>query len=269
MFFRIFKSLCFFSVVALTACDVGKTDQVVVSVGDSKLTESDIRQMAPSWDTWDDHARLTFLEHWIDEETIYQEALDQDIVEDTLLQYKIEQVVRKTVVDYFLQSFADTMLVGDAERMDYYTAHPDLFVRGQTLISGAILSFKDWPNAEQYYRGHKKLVYDSLPAAHYLIKNIQVFDTVAISPDSCVIPSITEVPIGKLTPMKLCGGTLKMAVVLDRKDSAEVRPYAEVAVDVADRAWVEHQKKVMERLKKEWKNARPIFSKTKVFSGEE
>jgi hypothetical protein len=48
-----------------------------------------------------------------------------------------------------------------------------------------------------------------------------------------------------------------------------VLPYAEVAEDVAARAWVEHQKAVFARLKKEWKKARPIFSQMNVFSEKE
>ena len=169
-------------------------------------------------------------------------------------------------VDYFLQSFADTMMVGDAERLDYYHAHPELFLRGRTMIKGAILFFKDWQNADQYYKSHKKLVYDSLPAQHWLVKKIETFDSLAVTPDSCMIPSIKDAELGKLTPMKFCGGSLKMAVVVERLDSADVLPYAEVAEDVADRAWVEHQKEVLFRLKKEWKKARPIFSQMNVFT---
>ena len=81
-----------------------------------------------------------------------------------------------------------------------------------------------------------------------------------------MIPSIKDVELGKLSPMKYCGGALKMAVVVSRLDSADVLPYAEVAEDVAARTWVEHQKSVLSRLKKEWKNARPIFSQMNVFS---
>ncbi|MCQ2125636.1 MAG: hypothetical protein MJZ25_15795 [Fibrobacter sp.] len=262
---RIFSILC---LVALAACDMpfSKEGQVVVSVGETKLYESDIRAMAPEWDNWDDRTKLTFLDHWINEETIFQEAQKSGVMDDTLLQSQIQQTVRKMVVDHFLQSFADTMMVGDAERLDYYTSHSELFLRGKTMASGAILYFKEWGNGSTYYRGHKDQVYDSMPNPHYLIKKIETFDSVTVSPDTCILPSITEATVGKITPMKVCGNALKIAVVVSRLDSADVLPYAEVAEDVASRAWVEHQKVVMDRLKKEWKNARPIFSKVNVFS---
>jgi len=240
---------------------------VVVSVGESKLRESEIYRVAPQWDSWTDREKLTFLEHWIDEETIYQEAVANGILKDETLQEQLKRTERKMTVDYFLQNFADTMMVGDAEKLDYYHAHPEFFLRGRTMIKGAILYFKDWQNADQYYKGHKKQVYDSLPAPqHWLVKRVEYFDSATVTPDSCLIPSIKDVELGKLSVMKYCGGALKMAVVVSRLDSADVLPYAEVAEDVAARAWVEHQKEVLSRLKKEWKKARPIFSQMNVFS---
>ena len=240
---------------------------MVVSVGESKLRESEIYRVAPQWDSWTDREKLTFLEHWIDEETIYQEAVANGILKDETLQEQLKRTERKMTVDYFLQNFADTMMVGDAEKLDYYHAHPEFFLRGRTMINGAILYFKDWQNADQYYKGHKKLVYDTLPAPqHWLVKRVEYFDSATVTPDSCLIPSINDVELGKLSVMKYCGGALKMAVVVSRLDSADVLPYAEVAEDVAARAWVEHQKSVLSRLKKEWKKARPIFSQMNVFS---
>ena len=244
-FWQFLLTLCL--LVLFVGCDApfGKDDPVVVSVGDSKLRESEIRRIAPEWDSWTDREKLAFLEHWIDEETIYQEAVSAGMLNEITLQEQIRRTERKMTVDYFLQSFADTMIVGDAERLDYYSSHPELFLRGRTLIKGAILYFKDWQNADQYYKGHKKLVYDSLPAQHWLVKKIETFDSASVSPDTCLIPSIKDVELGKLSPMKVCGGALKMAVVVSRLDSADVLPYAEVAEDVADRAWVEHQKEVL------------------------
>ena len=163
MFRRIICAFGFVSLALMAACDVPfvKEDPVVVSVGDAKLRESDIRRVAPEWDSWGDREKLTFLEHWIDEETIYQEAVANGVLKDETLQAQILRTERKMTVDYFLQSFADTMMVGDAEKLDYYQAHQELFLRGQTMVKGALLYFKDWQSADLYYKGHKKLVYDS------------------------------------------------------------------------------------------------------------
>ena len=265
------RLLCAVLVVFLAACDVPftKEDPVVVSVGSSKLNISEIQKQVPEWDSWDDQQRLKFLENWIEEETLYQEAVENGTDKDPVLVRQIEQTVRKIVVDHFLQSFADTMVVGDAEKIDFYHAHPEMFLRGKTSISGAFLFFRDWQSADQYYRGHKNLKYDSLPELHYLVKKIEPFEMATESPDTCMIADVDSVPVGVLSKMKFCGGALKMFVVTSKLDSADALPYEEVAEDVATQAWLVHRSKVMDRLKKEWKMERPIFSKTDVFSGKE
>ena len=254
--------------VLFVACDMpfGKEDPVVVSVGSTKLRLSEIQKQAPEWDSWDNQQRLKFLENWIDEETLYQEAVENGTDKDPALAMQIDQTVRKIVVDHFLQSFADTMVIGDAEKIDYYRAHPEMFLRGKTSISGAILFFRDWQSGDQYYRGHKNIKFDSLPGQHYLLKKMEPFEMVTESPDTCFVQDINEVEVGVLSKMKYCGGALKMLVVTSKQDSADVLHYEEVAEDVAMQAWLEHRTSVMERLKKEWKMERPIFSKTDIFS---
>ena len=270
-------SLC--SLVALTGCDLpfklpfdlpfGKEDPVVVSVGKVNLTQSKLLSMVPNWNSLDDRTRLAFLEHWIDEEVAYQEAMDAGIMSDSVLSGQIESTMRKLVVDYYLQTFADTMLIGDAEKLSYYQEHRENYLRGKTSISGAILYFKTWANADAYYKEMKSRALNVVPAENPLISEIVKFDTVTASPDTCMIKEIETFPIGKLSVMRYCGGALKMAIVTERLDSAEVRPYKDVAEDVSNMVWLEHRNTVMERLKKEWKMKRPIFSKSTVFSEKE
>lgn len=260
--------LCLFVVMSFVACSSGD-DPVIVSVGSTKLYLSEIRTMAPEWDAWGDKDRLAFLEHWIDQEIIYQEAKDNGILEDTVLAQQIESMTRKITVDYFLQSFTDSMLVTDAEKLDFYKAHPEYFVRGKTVASGAILYFAEWKNGDTYYRTHKNVVFDSVPTSHYLVKKIVMFDSVDVTPDSCALPTLQDVAVGHISPLRVCGGALKIAMITSREDSASVLPFEKVGVDVETRAWLEHQQVVLDRLKKEWKSSRPIFMKTNVFSKKE
>lgn len=256
------------TLAVLTACEFpfGKDDPVVISVGDTKLRNSDIHRLYPNWDSMDEVVKLSFVERWINEESIYQEAVKQGVLDDTLLQAQMQIAARKIVVDYFIQSFIDTMMVSDAEKLEFYRNHQELYVRGRNMASGAILHFREWPNAESYYSANKSKTFASVPAESNLIKRIERFDSVSVSPDSCILPSLNEIALGKITPIKACGGVLKVAVVTSRLDSADVIPYAEVVADVGEKAWVEHQRVVMDRLKNQWKNSKLIFSKVKVFS---
>ena len=263
MKFRL-RLICLLAFAFISACS-NSEDPVIVSVGNTKLHLSEIRVMAPEWDSWGNQERLSFLDHWIDEEIIFQEAESKGVLEDSALAQQIDAMVRKMTVDYFLQTFTDSMLVTDAEKQEYYKSHPEQFLRGKTIASGAILYFNEWQNGTTYYKGHKNVVYDSIPNLHYLVKKIVPFDSVETTPDSCLIPSLQEIPVGHITQMKVCEGALKIGVIVKRLDSADVLPFEEVAEDVQTRAWLEHQKVVLERLKKEWKSSRPIFMKTNVF----
>lgn len=244
-------------------------DPVVVSVGSTKLYLSEIMRQVPEWNSWNDQERLTYLEHWIDEETMYQEAIDLGVDKDTALAEKIRITVRKMVVDNFLQSYADTMIIGDAEKIDYYHAHPEEFVRGRTMISGAMFYFKEWDAGDLFYRMNKKKVFDTVPAPNYLVKKVVTFDSLMVSPDSCMFTDIGSVEVGSMTRMMLCGGALKVALITKRLDSADVLPYDEVVDKVQNQAWLSHRNQVMDRLKKEWKMKRPIFSRSDIFKEKE
>lgn len=265
---RLFLFFAFVALATLSACNFpwSEDDPVVVSVGSKKLTESQIHAMVPEWNSWDDSMRLSFLTHWIDEETIYQEAIASGMGKDENLVRQIEQTTRKLVVDYFLQTFADTMMLSDAEKLDYYHSHAEDYVRGKNLITGGILYFKEWKDADTYYKSRKGKEYENLPDSNYLVKKIERFELAEESPDSCLIPNLGTVPLRTLSVMKACGGALKMFVVTSRLDSADVLPYEEVQNDVENEVWVIHKAKVMEELKNQWKNNRPIFSQAKVFS---
>ncbi len=254
--------------VVLTACEIpfGKEDPIVVSVGDTKLKESDLHRLYPNWESLDDHARMSFVERWINEEVIYQEAAQNGVLDDAYLNAQIEIAARKMVIDYYLQKYLDTMMVSDAEKLDFYNNHPELYLRGKTVASGAVLYFREWANANDYYNYNKSKTFASVPPESWLLKRIERFDSLSVTPDSCLIPDLATATLGKITPMKVCGGALKIGVVVSRLDSADVLPYSEVVEDVGERTWIEHQRTVMNRLKDQWKNSRPIFSKVKVFS---
>lgn len=257
--------LCILSLVFFVSCD-DPNDPVIVSVGKTKLKLSEVKRMVPEWDIWGDQERLLFLERWIDEEVVYQEAVENNVLADSTLAKMIEMTTRKVVVDYYLQGFLDTMVVGDAEKVDFYQKNRDLYVNGKHRVSGAILVFPDWKSASIFYKDNKTKRFDSVPTNNSLIKRVVPFESVDESPDPCVLPSIREIGDGRITAMKVCDGSAKIALVTSHLDSADLKPFEDVADDVTSRAWLEHQKVVIDRLKSQWKSLRLVFQKTNVFT---
>ena len=261
---RILFALC---VTFFAGCE--SEDPVIVTVGDSKLHQSEIYTYAPDWDRWGDNERILFLQHWIDEELVYQQAVKNGALNDSALIRMLERTKRKIIADYYMQTFLDTMMVSDGEKIDFYHKNKNLFLNGKTSVSGAILSFADWKSAVQYYKEFKKTKFESIPPNHRLIKRMREFDGVDKTPDPCMIPSIHRAVVGRITPMKVCDGAAKIAVVTSRLDSADARPLDEVIEEVSMHAWMEHQNVVSKRLKDEWKTGIPIITKMDVLSEKE
>ena len=261
---RILFALC---VSFFVGCE--SEDPVIVTVGDSKLHQSEIYTYAPDWDRWGDNERILFLQHWIEEELVYQQAVKNGALKDSALVRMLERTKRKIVADYYMQTFLDTMMVSDGEKIDFYHKNKNLFLNGKTSVSGAILSFADWKSAVIYYKEFKNTKFESIPPNHRLIKRMREFDGVDKTPDPCMIPSIRHVVVGRITPMKVCDGAAKIAVVTNRLDSADARPLDEVIEEVSTHAWVEHQNVVLKRLKDEWKTGIPIITKMDVLSEKE
>lgn len=256
-----------FCLVLLAGCK--SEDPVIVTVGDSKLRQSEIYTYAPDWDSWGDNERILFLQHWIDEELVYQQAIKNGALKDSALAHMLERTKRKLVADYYMQTFLDTMMVSDGEKIDFYQKNKNLYLNGKTTVSGAIISFADWKSAVLYYKEFKNTKFESIPPNHRLVKRMREFDGVDRTPDPCMIPSIRHAVVGRITPMKVCDGAAKIAVVTNRLDSADARPLDEVIEDVSMQAWVEHQNVVLKRLKDEWKTGIPIITKMNVLSEKE
>ncbi|ACX74131.1 conserved domain protein [Fibrobacter succinogenes subsp. succinogenes S85] len=261
------RILLVFSLVLMAGCKT--KDPVIVTVGDSKLHQSELYTYAPDWDSWGDRERILFLQHWIEEELVYQQAVKAGALKDSVLIRMIERTKRKIVADYFMQTFLDTMIVSDVEKIDFYHKNQNLYLNGKTSVSGAILTFADWKSAVLYYKEFKNTKFESIPPNHRLVKRMREFDGVDMTPDPCMIPSIRRAVVGRITPMKVCDGAAKIAVVTNRLDSADARPLDEVIEDVSMQAWMEHQNVVLKRLKDEWKTGIPIITKINVFSEKE
>ena len=259
--------LLVFCLALIVACK--SEDPVIVTVGDSKLHQSEIYTYAPDWDSWGDNERILFLQHWIEEELVYQQAVKNGALKDSALIQMLERTKRKIIADYYMQTFLDTMMVSDGEKIDFYHKNQNLYLNGKTTVSGAILSFADWKSAVIYYKEFKNTKFESIPPNHRLVKRMREFDGVDKTPDPCMIPSIRSAVVGRITPMKVCDGAAKIAVVTSRLDSADARPLDEVIEDVSMQAWMEHQKVVLKRLKDEWKTGIPIITKMNVLSEKE
>ncbi|HHX14764.1 MAG TPA: hypothetical protein GX724_01215 [Fibrobacter sp.] len=257
----------FLSFLALSGCDFpwSNKDPVIVTVGDVKLKTSDLRAKVAGWDTLSNREQIVWVESWIDEEVLYQEALNHGIQREKRIRELLYLTERKIVVESFIARMTDSLSVDAKDARLFYDAHPEHFLYNKWLWSGFIVSYTDWKWASNYYKSKGEKIFNSLPDADFRLKNRQSFDSLAETPDSCLSEDLRELPIGTLSSPKLCGGLLKSIVITHRQDSAAVIPFEQVKAQAEDFAQLQKQRDLLSSLKTDLKKKRPIFSNPKLF----
>ncbi len=255
MFYRLFF-LCF--LLFLVSCEKS-SDAVVLQVGESRLTRSELLKEIPEWDSLPNEAQMQYLTKYVEEELLYLAALEQKIDLQESVARKMEQVKRKILVSELLENLTDTLSVSSDEVKNFYTANPSLFINGRYLWSVAILSYPNWKAGDSYFRSKKKESFFKVPAADYRLKKVTVLDSLTESPDSCLVPDLRAAEVGKLTGFKVCNRELRSFVVLSMEDSAAVRPFESVKDDAAILVFNEKRKKIIEDYNKNLKQKVPVF----------
>jgi len=256
------------SFFALWGCDFSwfTKDPVVVTVGDVKLKESDLRGKVDGWDTLSNREKIAWVEAWINEEVLYQEALNQGIHKEKDIKERLYLIERKIVVEAFISKMTDSLSIDIKEAKRFYDTHPELFIYDKWLWSGFMLSYTDWKWASSYYKAKKESVFDSLVHEDFRLKKIISFDSVLETPDSCLSTDLRELSLGLLTAPKVCNGFLKSIVITNRQDSGAVIPFEQVKDQAHALAQINKQKETLAVLKTELKKKRPIFSNPQLFS---
>ncbi|MBD3373272.1 MAG: hypothetical protein GF403_11230 [Candidatus Coatesbacteria bacterium] len=116
---------------ALLAAGCGESSDAVAEVGGAAVTTDDINQMVDAlgtqgqqWIAGEDGRRM-LIEERINEEILYQSALDQGIDELPDIKAQIDRAVRNIVIGYFYRiSFADLGFT-EEEIQAYYEEHKD------------------------------------------------------------------------------------------------------------------------------------------------
>lgn len=258
----------FFCLFSLLGCDFSwfTKDPVVVTVGDVKLKESDLRAKVEGWDTLSNREQIAWVEAWINEEVLYQEALSQGIHKEKDIKERLYLIERKIVVEALVSKLGDSSTIDVNEAKRYYEAHPQSFVYDKWLWSGFILSYTDWKWASNYYKAKKETVFDKIPSEDFRLKKREAFDSVPETPDSCLAADLRELSLGVLSSPIVCDGALKSLVITSRQDSGATIPFEQVKDQALILAQLQKQRDALDSVIIELKKKRPIFSNPQLFS---
>jgi|BioPla2DNA2_1021312.scaffolds.fasta_scaffold02730_7 hypothetical protein len=260
--------LVFFSLLSLVACEFSwfNSDPVLASVGEVKLKESYLKSKVQSWDSLSKREKIVWIENWIDEESIYQAALNQGFNREKSVRERIRSAERKIVVDAFTAKEVDSISVSPKEIRSFYDSNPEHFLYDKWIWSGFIISYNEWKWASSYYKSKQSSVFSAEPSSDFRLKTKTAFNEVLETPDSCLAVDLRELELGKLSQPKACGGLLKSIVITARQDSGTVIPFDSVSALAKDLSYMHKRQEALKSFKLNLKKKLPIYSNSELFA---
>ena len=143
----------------LWSCQKNPEGKIIVKVNNSALTEEQIEEFLPpeykSSVTLEQ--KKSFIQKWIENELLYQEARQKKIDQKKELQNRILNTIKDLVVMEFLdQEFGESVSATEEEARNFYLQNKDNFKRGEEEVRASHILLKSKTKADSVYQELKK-----------------------------------------------------------------------------------------------------------------
>ncbi|MCF7797008.1 MAG: peptidyl-prolyl cis-trans isomerase [Lentisphaeria bacterium] len=121
--------------ISISACNRLNKDEVVAQVNREVLTMEKLRAMVPVLDQLDSLQRTHYVESWIQETLLKQEAEKHLLERDPQFKQQMDTYYRRLLADKMMQKFMrQSIQISDQEIRDYYARNQDNFRRAEDEI---------------------------------------------------------------------------------------------------------------------------------------
>ena len=130
-------ALCGLGLWSLACAAERPSTPVVARVGDATLTVAQVQnRVAPGLGPEESAAqKREFVDKWIEQQLVYQEALDRGLDKNARVQQLLDEARRDVLVASFLnREFEVQVDISEMEITDHYAAHPQEFVRTEDEV---------------------------------------------------------------------------------------------------------------------------------------
>ncbi len=247
-------------VLSLVACkNLGeRSDPTLARVENAELKLSALSENE-GWDSLSFESRMELVENWVNRESVYERALADGVGESPEVKRLLEDAKRKIVLGAYLAQVTDTLSTSESDVAAYYDEHPELFALNANVYDIAVVTYASGSTAWKYYGPMSKKTILSKPEKNWLVRDVESLDSVTVFPLDCPAVDLGLLSVGKITPPKTCGKSLKSVIVLSKVDSGSVRPFAEVADFARTLAASDKRKKFIAAFKDSVKKRQAIF----------
>ncbi|HEX9912959.1 MAG TPA: peptidylprolyl isomerase [candidate division Zixibacteria bacterium] len=232
--------LLFFSLILSFSCKSSKLEhkgKALVEVNGQKLTEEAINAelFLAFEDSIPRRAKLDYLNRWIENELLYQEAKKRGLDKSPQVKIRIEQAVKDVLVLSLLKDQSIKQIqVSEEEAKKFYEQNRDFFKRDQDEIRASHILFSTQAQAENAFDRIKKGEDFKLLAQELSLDSqtrnsggdIGYFNLSSMPP--VIANVVSELQIGKVSaPFKTEMG-FHILKVTDRKPKGSLREFAEI-----------------------------------------
>lgn len=225
-----FSLIFIFSGLCLVACKNldDRSDPTLARVENAELKLSALSENG-NWDSLPFKARMEQVENWVNRESVYERALADGIEDLPEVKRLLEDAKRKIVLGAYFAQVTDTLSTSESDVAGFYDSHPELFALNANVYDIAVVTYASGSTAWKYYGPMSKKTILEKPEKSWLVRDVESHDSVTVFPLDCPAVDLGQLSVGKITPPKTCGKSLKSVIVLSKVDSGTVRPFADVA----------------------------------------
>jgi parvulin-like peptidyl-prolyl isomerase len=231
------------SLVANLSCRKSKEGKnVVAQVGGSVLTLQELQDNFPS--EYRHLIRreqyLDFIQRWIDEEILLQQAMEEKLHLKSEIKRKISEQRRKVIVEEYLTSLSRNYSYAPDEEaiQQHYQEHESEFLRREPEIRYAEIVVKSLKEAWLIRKKVKENNFLSLVKNHSLGEQPNSLDELPFKKfnelDSCISSAAFSTIIGGATSPVNCGDKYHIIRIIDKQGRGTVKPLKEVTEEITN-----------------------------------
>jgi len=227
---------------------------VLAQVGNSTLTLDELRESFPA--DFEQLIRreqyLDFIKRWMDDEVVYQQALNSKLESDPVVGRKLAKLKRKLLIEEFLaRENASEVFEPDEMAMNqYYEMHKEDFRRKVPEVKFAQMRVQTVKQASELRSKANRADFLAVAAANSLDPVPESYSSIAFKKQSdfppCLSQDIAGAGIGAVTLPVACPDGYYLVKVIERQDAGSLIPFTEAKEEISGILVMERKDKLME-----------------------
>jgi peptidyl-prolyl cis-trans isomerase C len=257
-------SLAFITLLGMGCHGKGNDSQTAARVGSAILTREEV-QKRMAIEGLNPERENEFIENWINEELLVQEARREGIEKTEELKWEIEKIEKQYIINQLVEkTFAEKISVNDSNILDYYEKNKSMFVVEEDevhLFHVLSKSPADAESAMQQIRAGRP--FEQVAKERSIDPFREKGGDMGFVGRNDIIPELSRIafslPDGNISPILKSNQGYHIIKVVKRHVKGETRDLSEVKDEIAQRLRVNNERAIYLDLLYQLKNKQKVY----------